>query len=46
MFISSCAAIDPSVKDLKSPCVSSPLDFEGKSPCTKRHPEGNIPLLA
>jgi len=45
-IISSCAPTDPSVNDLKSPCVSAEFWEMGNFnvapiPCVKRNPIGN-----
>ena len=40
-----CAPVDPSVRDLKSPCVANEFDYESSSqlvPCIKRSPLENI----
>ncbi len=41
MFLVSCAAKDPSVYDIKSPCVSA-VGYETSSPCAKRSPVMNV----
>jgi hypothetical protein len=39
LALTSCAPRDPSVYDVKSPCVS--YDFDGTAPCVRRKPIEN-----
>ena len=39
LTLTSCAPRDPSVYDVKSPCVS--YDFDGTAPCARRKPVEN-----
>jgi hypothetical protein len=39
-MLTSCAAVDPSANDLKSPCVAND-DGSGKVPCIRRKPLEN-----
>lgn len=43
--LGSCSKIDPAKADLKSPCAAFGHDFTGKTPCVKRFPSNNIPML-
>jgi hypothetical protein len=40
-LLSACAAVDPSVNDVKSPCASAD-GINSKAPCVKRTPIENF----
>lgn len=44
--LASCTKVDPSKRDLRSPCAATGVDFTGKQPCVKRFPSDNVPMLA
>lgn len=46
LVLANCTQIDPAKKDLLSPCAAFGSDFSGKTPCIKRFPSENIPMLA
>lgn len=44
LMLSSCAAIDPTRNDLKSPCVANE-DSSGQNPCVRRQPSENARFI-
>jgi hypothetical protein len=46
-ILGACSSgLDPSNRDLRSPCVSNSLDFDAVGPCNKHSPIGNPAIVA